>query len=81
MRITANGQYLLTATQEPVFVSGVMGAATAKLVYKDESDNFIDLIEGALAVGEQYTLTSGDKPVYVDVAGADGSTSLLVSVG
>ena len=81
--ITANGDYALDAALNPsttvVYVSGLMGAATAIFTYENEAGTNLPLTDGAVAIGEQYQITSGsNKEIFMTVTGADGSTSIEV---
>lgn len=81
--ITANGDYELDAARAPsatvVYVSGALGAATARFTYKNEAGTALPFTDGAVAIGEQYQITSGsNKAIFMTVTGADGSTAIEV---
>lgn len=86
MKLTANGNYKITTNLSGIasgvyilYVSGATGTATAILTYKDEDEVYVPLVDGQLAVGEQYTVHTGlHLDLYVTVTGADGATAINV---
>ena len=63
-----------------VKTSGTAGAASFKLVYKNQIDGtFEDLDSGAVTVGDELNVSCGVfSEVYLDVSSSDGSTDVDV---
>lgn len=88
MRIAEDGRYKLSNSTEGfggassiVYVSGVFGTASVKLVHLDEEQNEIDLEDGALLVNTQNSVDHGiGADVLVRVTGSDGATAILITV-
>ena len=80
--ITADGSYeietILNPNKTVIYVSGAMGAASAKITYKNAAGTHIDLDDAAITLG-QYEITHGSgKVIYLTVTGSDGSTAIEV---
>lgn len=88
MQITTDGNYKLEVNRHGkvsgkhiLYVSGIDGGATMKLVYFDETGTAVDLTDGTLEIDKQYQVNSGiDVPLYVNVAGSTGTTAINVLV-
>lgn len=89
MKISADGVYKLqpvsgspTTGRSVIYTNGTMGAATVKLVYKDEDGNVQDYNDGAIAATPDETIVNhgvGMK-VWVSVSGADVDTDLIITL-
>ena len=80
--ITTDGNYQLETifnpTKTAIYVSGTMGAATAKITYKNDAGTHIDMDDGAVVLG-QYEIAHGSgKEIFLTITGADGSTAIEV---
>lgn len=64
-----------------VLLSGEAGGATVTLGYYDHANAFIPLTDGLLSAGAQYQVDHGsDVPMYAQISGATGTTSLSLMV-
>jgi hypothetical protein len=77
----ADGFYLLNNKHKNansgIYVSGIMGTATAKLVYPKTNGTYADFQDGTVTSGDQIQLKHGvGMQVFVEVAGANSSTDI-----
>ena len=79
MLITEDGLYLATSGSQSVFISG-SGAGTMKFVYKNSEGASVDITDGVVVLGEQYTLNSSRTPIFLSVTGTDGGTAIVMDV-
>ena len=82
--ITANGDYPLDTAFKPnktvIYASGVMGAASVVVSYKNLAGTFLPLDNAAITVGQQYEVTHGaNMDIFLTVTGADGSTAIEIN--
>ncbi len=80
--ITVDGNYPVKTpnkniSEVVVYLSGNFGTATAVLSYADPDNNMIPLTDGAILSGEQALIKPGaTMPIYLVVAGSDGTTNI-----
>ena len=82
--ITADGNYSLATDFKPnktiIYVSGTIGTATINITYKNDAGAYLPLVNGLLAIGDQYEVTHGaNMDIYLTVATASGSTSIDIN--
>jgi hypothetical protein len=63
-----------------IYVSGVLGAATVSVTYKNLAGDYLPFDSSILISGEQYKVTHGRyQDIYLTVANADGSTAIEIN--